>query len=57
MVEAEWNDAEGDRGLRYLKERFKAAVAWQVSARGAKDYVSRDGIRVAPAKEFLKTLV
>ncbi len=57
MVEAKLNDAEVDRGLRYLKERFKTADAWQVSARGSRDYVSRDGIRVAPAMEFLKTLV
>ena len=57
MVEAKWSDAEVDRGLRYLKERFKTADAWQVSALGAKDYVSREGIRVAPAIELLKTLV
>ncbi len=57
MVEAKWNDAEVDRGLRYLKERFKAADAWQVSAMGVKDYVSREGIRVGPAIELLKTLV
>ena len=57
LVEAKSRDAEVDRGLRYLKERFKAAQAWQVSASGAKDYVSREGIRVSPAIEFLKTLV
>ena len=57
MVEAKWNDSEVDRGLRYLKERFKMADAWQVSGVGTKDYISREGIRVAPAIEFLKTLV
>ena len=57
MVEAKWNDTEIDRGLRYLKERFKGADAWQVSGVGATDYISREGIRVAPAIEFLKTLV
>lgn len=34
-----------------------AAEAWQISATGTKDYVSREGIRVAPACEFLATLV
>jgi len=57
MVEAKWSDAEVDGGLRYLKERFKDAAAWQVSAMGVKDYVTRDGIRVAPAIELLKTLI
>jgi hypothetical protein len=57
MVEAKWNDSEIDRGLRYLKERFKTADAWQVSAIGGKDYVSPEGIRVAPSIELLKTLV
>jgi predicted AAA+ superfamily ATPase len=57
MVEAKWNDSEIDRGLRSLKERFKTAVAWQVSAIGVKDYVSPEGIRVAPSIELLKTLV
>lgn len=56
LVEAKWSDAEVDRGLRYLKERFKSAQAWQVSALGSKDYVTREGIRVSPAIEFLKTL-
>ncbi len=57
MVEAKWNDSEVDRGLRYLKERFRMADAWQVSAMGVKDYVSPEGIRVAPSIELLKTLV
>ena len=57
MVEAKWNDTEIDGGLRYLKERFRDAKTWQVSAKGSKDYVTREGIRVAPAIELLKTLV
>lgn len=57
FVEAKWNDGEVARGLRYLKERFAAAEAWQISATGTKDYVAREGIRVAPACEFLATLV
>jgi predicted AAA+ superfamily ATPase len=57
FVEAKWNDEDVAPGLRYLKQRFAGADAWQVSATGTKDYVSRDGIRVAPALELLRTLV
>lgn len=57
LVEAKWSDAEVDRGLRYLKARFPGCDAWQISAVGTKDYVTPDGIRVAPALRFLKTLV
>jgi hypothetical protein len=31
--------------------------AWQLSATGTKDYLSRDGIRVSPALTFLRDLV
>jgi hypothetical protein len=47
MVECTWGDTEIDRGLRYLRARFPAAQAWQVSATGSKDYASAEGIRVA----------
>ena len=50
-------DAEVDRGLRYLKARFPEADAWQISAIGTKDYLTPEGIRVAPAVALLKTLV
>jgi predicted AAA+ superfamily ATPase len=57
LVEAKWSDAEPDKGLRYLKVRFPDADAWQVSAIGKKDFVTPEGIRVAPALELLSTLV
>jgi predicted AAA+ superfamily ATPase len=56
-VECKWADAEIDRGLRYLVARFPRCDAWQVSAVGRKDYVSREGIRVAPALALLRRLV
>ena len=56
MVECKWADAEVDRSLRYLKARFPTCEAWQVSAVGTKDYVTPDGIRVAPALELLRTV-
>ncbi len=57
IVECKWGDAEVDRGIRYLNARVKAGETWQISATGRKDYVTPDGIRVAPALEFLRTLV
>ena len=55
-VECKWGDEPITRGLRYLKERFPACEAWQISAQGAKDYVSPEGIRVAPALRLLSEL-
>jgi len=57
LVECKWADAELDRNLRYLKTRFPACEAWQVSATGRSDYVSPDGIRVSPAPALLARLV
>ena len=57
LVEAKSADTDVDRGLRYLKTRFPKADAWQLSASGKKDYVTVDGIRVAPALRLLSTLV
>jgi len=57
LVECKWGDVDADRSLRYLKERFPQAVAWQISAAGRKDYRTPDGIRVAPAGVLLRTLV
>ena len=57
LVECKWADTEVDRGLRYLRERFPDAAAWQVSATGRKDFLTPGGIRVAPAVTFLRTLV
>ncbi len=57
FIECKLGDAEVDRGLRYLKERFPGAQAWQVSQRGTKDYLTPTGIRVAPALQLLGSLV
>jgi predicted AAA+ superfamily ATPase len=57
FVEAKWNDADVSLGLRYLKERHPAVDSWQISANGKQDYVSRHDIRVAPAMNFLRSLV
>lgn len=57
LVECKLNDVPPDRGLRYLKTRFPDANAWQVSALGTKDFLTPEGIRVAPGAEFLRGLV
>ncbi len=57
MVEVKWGDQPIDPSLLYMKKRFPKAKAWQISATGSKDYVSPEGIRVAPAIVYLKTLV
>ena len=57
LVECKWGDEETDRSLRYFKTRFPKSEAWQISATGTKDYVTPDGIRVAPALRLLPALV
>jgi hypothetical protein len=56
LIECKWADAPVDRSLRYLKLRFAAAEAWQVSAVGTKDFVSPEGIRACPALQLLRRL-
>ena len=57
LVEAKLQDQGVDRSLRYLAARFPGVEAWQVSANGGKDYVTPEGIRVAPALRLLGELV
>jgi uncharacterized protein len=57
FVECKSSDRDVSQALRYLKNRFPRTDAWQVSFSGKRDYVSREGIRVAPALELLRTLV
>jgi hypothetical protein len=53
MVEHRWASVRPGT----LKARFPEADAWQVSAAGRKDFVTPEGIRIAPALELLRTLV
>ena len=55
-IECKWQDKDVSTSLRYLKRRFSDCEMWQISAVGKKNYLS-EGVRVAPAVEFLKTLV
>lgn len=56
-VECKWGDADVDKSLRYFKTKFPKCPAWQISATGTKDYVTPEGLRVAPALSLLSTLV
>lgn len=56
-IECKLGDAEIHRGLRYFKERFPSCEAWQISAKGQKDYLSGEDIRVCPALKFLQRLI
>lgn len=57
LVEAKWGDADPDPSLRYLRERIGKVEAWQVSATGTRDFVTPDGVHVAPAVKLLARLV
>ncbi len=57
FVECKWDDAPVDPGLRDLIQRFPGVPAWQVSAVGTRDYLTPEGIRVAPATTLLRDLV
>lgn len=56
-VECKLADDAVAPGLRYLEARFPALNAWQVSATGRRDYVSAEGVRVAPAARLLRDLI
>lgn len=57
MVEAKLSDATVDKNLLYLKSKFPDAEAWQISAHGKKDFMTAEGVRVAPAIEYLPSLI
>jgi hypothetical protein len=57
LVESKFSEGPVDPSLRYLKARHPTADAWQVFAAGKKDYLTPEGIRVAPALRFLSTLI
>ena len=57
LVECKLADADVDRGIRYLRAKYPDIEAWQISATGRKDFVTPEGVRVAPALELLRRLV
>jgi predicted AAA+ superfamily ATPase len=57
LIECKWADDQLSQSLRYLKNKFPQAQAWQIHMRGQKDYQTPEGIRVAPAFVLLKDLI
>ncbi|MBI4230392.1 MAG: ATP-binding protein [Planctomycetes bacterium] len=57
LVEAKSSDGPVDPSLRYLKRRFPDAEAFQIHARGTRDAMTPEGIRLQPAVEYLRGLV
>jgi uncharacterized protein len=57
IIECKWNDDDISLSLQYLKSKFPDVEAWQISALGKKDYLSKQGIRICPATQFLQLLV
>lgn len=57
LVECKLSDEPVAPGLRYLVERFPGVTAWQIAMKGQRDYLSREGVRVAPAWRLLSQLV
>ncbi len=57
FIECKWDDAEIGTGLKYLNGKFPQCEAYQLSAIGNKNYLSKSGIRVLHALDFLKTLL
>ena len=57
FIECKLGDDAVSPGLRYLKARFPGVAACQVIAQGHLDYLSANGVRVAPAWRLLSELV
>lgn len=57
FIECKSANKQVSKSLRYLVERFPKVDAWQISATGTNDFTSAEGIRVAPAITYLRTLV
>jgi uncharacterized protein len=56
FIECKLSDGPVGNGMRYLKQRFPHVDAWQVAARTMRDYITREGVRVAPALRLLEAL-
>ncbi len=56
-VECKWAEGDISKSLVYFKKHFPQCEAWQISMKGEKDYLSKDGIRICPSLKFLSTLI
>jgi len=56
-IEVKWKDADISNGLKYFKNKFPDCDAFQISAVGKKDYISKEKIKVTSALGFLQKLI
>jgi hypothetical protein len=56
-VECKVKDENPSKHLLYFLEKFPSCKAWQVTLDGTKNVTTKEGIRIAPAIQFLTTLV
>ncbi len=56
-IECKFDDSDISKGLKYFKGHFPQCEAWQISFKGEKDFLSKEGIHVCPALKFLRKLI
>jgi len=57
LIECKNSDDQLSKSLLYIKQKYPAVEAYQISAKGKKDYISKEGIRVCPAIRFLANFI
>lgn len=57
FIECKLGDSTISKSLFFIKNKFPKSQVFQLSLNGIKDYVTQDGIRVMPARNFLLHLV
>lgn len=57
FVECKYDDGDVDDNLKYLSGKFPNVPAFQISAIGKKDYITKSNIRVCPALHFLRDFI
>lgn len=56
-VEVKWADEDVHKPLCYFKNKFPEVEAWQIHNIGKKDYITQEGIRMAPITTLLDRLI
>lgn len=57
FIECKWSDAEMSKSLKYMKNKFKSCLFYQLYFEGQREYISKEGITVMPALKFLKNFI
>lgn len=57
LIEVKWKETRVSKALRYLKQRFPEADAWQIHAEGESRAKTPEGIHTAPVHTFLQRLI